>query len=96
MMKHKVFVTRCRESFPTEVMEKLEASCEVSYWKDDSVIPPQQLSGRHCCCKCSAMFFLFHSVQCQCPKMAEKQCNVPLLRECDRQGCTVLSAHGQD
>lgn len=42
-MKHKVFVTRCRESFPTEVMEKLEASCEVSYWKDDSVIPPQQL-----------------------------------------------------
>ena len=45
-MKPKVFVTRFRESFPSEVMSRLEEFCEVSYWKDDSVIPKPQLIGR--------------------------------------------------
>ena len=45
-MKPKVFVTRHRGSFPSEVMERLEQSCEVSFWKDDSVIPKEELSGK--------------------------------------------------
>ena len=44
-MKSKVFVTRCRESFPDDAMQRLEAACEVTYWKDDSVIPHQDLMG---------------------------------------------------
>ena len=44
-MKPKVFVTRHRGSFP-EVMERLEQSCDVSFWKDDSVIPKEELLGR--------------------------------------------------
>jgi len=39
----KVFTTRCRDSFPSAVMDKLESSCEVSYWKNDSVIPREEL-----------------------------------------------------
>ena len=42
-MKPTVFVTRARASFPTEEIEKLEQECEVTYWKDDSVIPKQDL-----------------------------------------------------
>lgn len=42
-MKSRVFVTRCRESFPDDAMQRLEAACEVTYWKDDSVIPHQDL-----------------------------------------------------
>ena len=45
-MKSKVFVTRCRDSFPNDAMQKLEASCEVTYWKDDSVIPHQELISK--------------------------------------------------
>ena len=45
-MKSKVFVTRCRESFPNDAMQRLEAACEVTYWKDDSVIPHHDLIGK--------------------------------------------------
>ena len=45
-MKPKVFVTRHRGSFPSEVMERLEQSCDVSFWKDDSVIPKEELLGK--------------------------------------------------
>ena len=46
-MKSKVFVTRCGESFPDDAMQRLEAACEVTYWKDDSVIPHQDLVGKY-------------------------------------------------
>jgi len=36
-------VTRCREAFPSEKMLVLESSCEVTYWKDNSVIPRGEL-----------------------------------------------------
>jgi len=42
-MKPTVFATRARASFPTEEIEKLEQECEVTYWKDDSVIPKEDL-----------------------------------------------------
>jgi len=42
-VKPKVFTTRSRDSFPTSALETLEASCDVSYWKDNSVIPKQDL-----------------------------------------------------
>ena len=45
-MKSKVFVTRCRASFPHDAMQRLEAACEVTYWKDDSVIPHRDLMGK--------------------------------------------------
>ena len=47
VMKSRVFVTRCRESFPDDAMQRLEAACEVTYWKDDSVIPHQDLVGKY-------------------------------------------------
>ena len=39
----KVFVTRCRAALPSDKMSILERSCQVSYWKDDSVIPKEEL-----------------------------------------------------
>jgi len=41
--KPKVFTTRSRDSFPSSSMELLESSCSVSYWKDNSVIPKEEL-----------------------------------------------------
>ena len=41
--KLKVFTTRSRDSFPNSAMEVLESSCDVSYWKDNSVIPKEDL-----------------------------------------------------
>jgi len=38
-----VFVTRSRTSFPAPMLEKLEAGCSVSYWKEDKPIPRQEL-----------------------------------------------------
>jgi len=40
-----VFVTRCRQSFPAAAMERLEAQCQVSYWRDNSVIPKAELQA---------------------------------------------------
>jgi len=42
-MKPTVFVTRSRDSFPSEEIEKLEQECEVTYWKDNNVIPKEDL-----------------------------------------------------
>ena len=39
----RVFVTRCREAFPAEKMDILERKYQVSYWKEDSVIPKEDL-----------------------------------------------------
>lgn len=39
----KVFVTRCREALPLEKMVLLEKSCQVTYWRDNSVIPREDL-----------------------------------------------------
>lgn len=41
----KVFVTRNKDSFPSEAMDLLERSCQVTYWKDNSVISKDQLIG---------------------------------------------------
>ena len=41
----KVFVTRSRASFPSEAMDLLEKSCQVTYWKDNSVISKDGLIG---------------------------------------------------
>eukprot|EP00091_Calanus_sinicus_P013043 TRINITY_DN2904_c0_g1_i1.p1 TRINITY_DN2904_c0_g1~~TRINITY_DN2904_c0_g1_i1.p1 ORF type:complete len:145 (-),score=32.29 TRINITY_DN2904_c0_g1_i1:2-436(-) len=41
--KPKVFTTRSRDSFPSSSMEVLESSCDVSYWKDNSPIPKEDL-----------------------------------------------------
>jgi len=41
--KPKVFTTRSRDSFPSASMEVLESSCDVSYWKDNTVIPKDDL-----------------------------------------------------
>ena len=41
----RVFVTRCRQSFPAAAMERLEAQCQVSYWRDNSVIPKAELQA---------------------------------------------------
>ena len=43
LTKPKVFTTRSRDSFPSSSMELLESSCSVSYWKDNSVIPRDEL-----------------------------------------------------
>ena len=40
-----MFVTRCRQSFPAAAMERLEAQCQVSYWRDNSVIPKAELQA---------------------------------------------------
>ena len=39
----RVFVTRCREAFPAEKMAILESKYQVIYWKEDSVIPKEDL-----------------------------------------------------
>jgi len=39
----KVFVTRCREAFPADKMVILESKYQVIYWKEDSVIPREDL-----------------------------------------------------
>ena len=39
----RVFVTRCREAFPADKMVNLERKYEVIYWKEDSVIPREDL-----------------------------------------------------
>ena len=41
--KPRVFVTRCREAFPAEKMAVLESKYQVIYWKEDSVIPREDL-----------------------------------------------------
>ena len=41
----KVFVTRSRASFPSEAMDLLESSCQVTFWKDNSVIAKEDLIG---------------------------------------------------
>ena len=41
----RVFVTRCREAFPAEKMDILERKYQVSYWKEDSVIPQEDLKS---------------------------------------------------
>ena len=45
MEKDKVFVTRCRDSFPPEAMARLEAACDVSYWRDEAAIPAPELAA---------------------------------------------------
>ena len=39
----RVFVTRCREAFPADKMVILESKYQVIYWKEDSVIPREDL-----------------------------------------------------
>ena len=39
----RVFVTRCREAFPADKMVILESKYQVSYWKEDCVIPREDL-----------------------------------------------------
>ena len=39
----RVFVTRCREAFPAEKLVLLESKYQVTYWREDSVIPKEDL-----------------------------------------------------
>ena len=41
----RVFVTRCREAFPADKMVILERKYQVSYWREDSVIPKEDLGS---------------------------------------------------
>lgn len=39
----KIFVTRCRQAFPTEAMDRLEEVCQVTYHTEDKPIPKEIL-----------------------------------------------------